>query len=162
MTPPNPSDGSSDSDAPNIEVVPLTAAFASVASALHAKGFDDAWDSDAIIRLLDVPGAFGILAYRPGDTSKNAEDQPLGFVLVQAVLDEAEINTITVARMRGAWVLVAPCLRLSRNVCNRQMLTAFCWKWPWITTQRLRFISNTVLPRWGAAGVLCTPGRRQN
>jgi len=127
MTPPNPSDGSSDSDAPNIEVVPLTAAFASVASSLHAKGFDDAWDSDAIIRLLDVPGAFGILAYRPGDTSKNAEDQPLGFVLVQAVLDEAEINTITVApdarRMGvGRALLKAVEERLQQADVNRILL----------------------------------------
>jgi len=97
MSPANSNDGSSGYDASQIVLVPLTAAFASVASALHAEGFDDAWDEDAIIRLLDVPGAFGILAYRPGDQSKNAKDQPLGFVLMQTVLDEAEINTITVA-----------------------------------------------------------------
>ena len=82
---------------PKIELVPLTAAFAPVASALHAQGFDDPWDADAIIRLLDVPGAFGILAYQPGDPAQNGDDLPLGFVLMQAVLDEAEINTITVA-----------------------------------------------------------------
>lgn len=82
---------------PKIELVPLTAAFAPVASALHAQGFDDPWDADAIIRLLDVPGAFGILAYQPGDPAQNCEDLPLGFVLMQTVLDEAEINTITVA-----------------------------------------------------------------
>lgn len=82
---------------PKIELVPLTAAFAPVASALHAQGFDDPWDADAIVRLLDVPGAFGILAYQPGDPAKNSEDLPLGFVLMQTVLDEAEINTITVA-----------------------------------------------------------------
>jgi len=97
MSPANSKDGSSGYDASQIVLVPLTAAFATVASALHAEGFDDAWDEDAIIRLLDVPGAFGILAYRPGDQSKNAKDQPLGFVLMQTVLDEAEINTITVA-----------------------------------------------------------------
>jgi len=97
MSPAKSNDGGSGYDASQIVLVPLTAAFAPLASALHAKGFDDAWDADAIIRLLDVPGAFGILAYRPGDTSKNAKDQPLGFVLMQTVLDEAEINTITVA-----------------------------------------------------------------
>lgn len=96
MTPANPADRSLDSEVSHIALVPLTAAFASVASALHAKGFEDSWDSDAIIRLLDVPGAFGILAYRPGDIAQNATDQPLGFVLMQTVLDEAEINTITV------------------------------------------------------------------
>jgi ribosomal-protein-alanine N-acetyltransferase len=91
------SDGPSDGTAPSVILVPLSAAFAGVASALHAKGFEDAWDMDAIIRLLDVPGAFGILAFRPGNPANNKDDQPLGFVMVQAVLDEAEINTITVA-----------------------------------------------------------------
>ncbi len=96
MTQTGASDPATD-QTPKIELVPLTAAFAPVASALHAQGFDDPWNVDAIIRLLDVPGAFGILAYQPGDPAKNSEDLPLGFVLMQTVLDEAEINTITVA-----------------------------------------------------------------
>tara|TARA_R110000796_G_scaffold16484_5_gene51489 strand:- start:57476 stop:58042 length:567 start_codon:yes stop_codon:yes gene_type:complete len=79
-----------------IELVALTGAFASVAAALHEQGFDDCWDADAITRLLDVPGAFGLLAFQPGDNARNGADIPLGFVLVQAVLDEAEINTIVV------------------------------------------------------------------
>ncbi|MHC8491362.1 GNAT family N-acetyltransferase [Thalassospira sp. SM2505] len=78
--------------------MPLTAAFASVAEQLHAQGFEDCWDADAIIRLLDVPGAFGILAYAPGNEAENRDDMPLGFVLIQTMLDEAEINTIVVAR----------------------------------------------------------------
>lgn len=82
----------------NVTLVPLTAAFASVASALHEQGFEDPWDTDAIIRLLDVPGAFGLLAFAPGDLAANRDDIPLGFVMVQAVLDEAEINTIVVAK----------------------------------------------------------------
>ncbi|MBC04817.1 ribosomal protein S18-alanine N-acetyltransferase [Thalassospira sp.] len=127
MTPANPNDGSADGKNPQIALVPLTAAFASVASALHAKGFDDAWDEDAIIRLLDVPGAFGILAYRPGDAAKNAEDQPLGFVLMQTVLDEAEINTITVdpdARRMGVGraLLDAVTDRLQECGVNRILL----------------------------------------
>lgn len=96
MTQTGASDPATD-QTPKIELVPLTAAFAPVASALHAQGFDDPWDADAIIRLLDVPGAFGILAYQPGDPAQNGEDLPLGFVLMQTVLDEAEVNTITVA-----------------------------------------------------------------
>lgn len=88
----------SKSVASTIELVPLTAAFASVAEQLHAQGFEDCWDADAIIRLLDVPGAFGILAYAPGNEAENRDDMPLGFVLIQTMLDEAEINTIVVAR----------------------------------------------------------------
>ena len=84
--------------ATQIELVALTAAFAPVAAALHAEGFEDCWYADSIIRLLDVPGAFGILAYAPGDEAENRDDVPLGFVLIQSVLDEAEINTIVVAK----------------------------------------------------------------
>lgn len=81
-----------------IELVALTGAFASVAAALHEQGFEDCWDADAITRLLDVPGAFGLLAFQPGDCAQNRADIPMGFVMVQAVLDEAEINTIVVAK----------------------------------------------------------------
>lgn len=80
-----------------IELVALSAAFVPVAAALHAQGFEDCWDEDALLRLLDVPGAFGLLAFQPGESAQNGADIPLGFVLIQAVVDEAEINTIVVA-----------------------------------------------------------------
>lgn len=83
-----------------IEIVPLTAAFCAVASALHAEGFEDqdCWSADEMIALLDVPGAFGFVAFAPGNEAENRLDIPLGFIQTQAVLDEAEINTIVVAR----------------------------------------------------------------
>lgn len=126
MTQTGASDPATD-QTPKIELVPLTAAFAPVASALHAQGFDDPWDADAIIRLLDVPGAFGILAYQPGDPAQNGEDLPLGFVLMQTVLDEAEVNTIAVAkdaRNRGvaSKLLSAVFDRLCENGARRLLL----------------------------------------
>ena len=83
-----------------IEIVPLTAAFCPVASALHAQGFEDHdhWSADEMVALLDVPGAFGFLAFAPGNEVENRLDTPLGFIQMQAVLDEAEINTIVVAK----------------------------------------------------------------
>jgi len=83
-----------------IEIVPLTAAFCPVASALHAEGFEDQdhWSADEMVALLDVPGAFGFLAFVPGNEVENRLDTPLGFIQMQAVLDEAEINTIVVAK----------------------------------------------------------------
>ncbi|OSQ40346.1 GNAT family N-acetyltransferase [Thalassospira mesophila] len=95
-----------------IEVIALTPAFAPVAAALHQTGFDDCWDENAICDLLNVPGAFGLLAFVPGsghddrdgDGTATVDDIPLGFVLVQTVVGEAEINTIVVgpaARRRG-------------------------------------------------------------
>ncbi|MCC9621267.1 GNAT family N-acetyltransferase [Thalassospira sp. MA62] len=90
----DPSSDQPPSDA--IEIVALTSAFVPLAAALHAKGFDDPWDADAIERLLDVPGAFGLLAFIPADVHANRDDIPVGFVLIQSVLDEGEITTITV------------------------------------------------------------------
>lgn len=94
-----------------VTIVPLGAAFSSVAAGLHARSFEDAWNADAIISLLEVPGAFGLLAFRTLHDAACAElakdkatDIPLGFMLIQTVLDEAEINTICVdpdARGKG-------------------------------------------------------------
>ena len=86
--------------ADGIEIVPLTAAFCPLASAIHAEGFEDQdhWSADEMIALLDVPGAFGFLAFAPGIPAENRLDTPLGFIQMQAVLDEAEINTIVVAK----------------------------------------------------------------
>ncbi len=81
-----------------IEIVPLTAAFCALASALHADGFEEYWSEDEMIRLLDVPGAFGFLAFEPGNDAENLKDRPLGFIQMQSVLDEAEVNTIVVAK----------------------------------------------------------------
>ncbi|RCK53898.1 hypothetical protein TH25_00540 [Thalassospira profundimaris] len=90
------------------EIVELTPAYAAVAAALHQTGFEECWDETAICDLLAVPGAFGLLAFVPqGNLFKGetiVSDMPLGFVLVQTVLDEAEINTIVVdakARRHG-------------------------------------------------------------
>lgn len=81
-----------------IEIVPLTAAFCAVASVLHTDGFEDHWSEDEMIALLDVPGAFGFLAFAPGNKAENQLDMPLGFIQMQTVLDEAEINTIVVTK----------------------------------------------------------------
>lgn len=92
----------------HIDIIDLTPAFAEVAAALHEDGFDEAWNADAMVDLLAVPGAFGLLAFEPGEAAERSKpdeddpcgkqaDRPLGFVLVQAVLDEAEITTIAVA-----------------------------------------------------------------
>ncbi|MEK9844083.1 GNAT family N-acetyltransferase [Thalassospira sp.] len=118
---------SSQIPATQIELVALTAAFAPVAAALHAEGFEDCWDADSIIRLLDVPGAFGILAYAPGDEAENRDDVPLGFVLIQSVLDEAEINTIVVAKQDrkcgvARKLLAAVSDRLRENGIGRLLL----------------------------------------
>lgn len=65
---------------------------ASALAALHAEAFDRPWDADAFAGLLRAPGTLALWA--EGD----------GFILVQAVVDEAEVLTLAVrpaARRRG-------------------------------------------------------------
>ncbi|MDP2699327.1 GNAT family N-acetyltransferase [Thalassospira sp.] len=107
-----------------LSIIPLTPAFAGVAALLHAGGFDDPWPEDDIIALLAVPGAFGLLAF---DQGGDGADRPLGFVLIQAVMDEAEINTLITApfaRRRGVAqaLLAAVTERLRDGSVNRLLL----------------------------------------
>ncbi len=117
------------------EIVALTPAFAAVAAALHQTGFDDCWDESAICDLLSVPGAFGLLAFVPEGRQFNGEivaaDMPLGFVLVQTVLDEAEINTIVVdAKARrlgvGRLLMQGVLAQLQNHACIRLLLEVAC------------------------------------
>ncbi len=75
---------------------------AAALAALHALAFPpaEAWGADAMLLMLEMPGAFGL--WQPGE----------GLVLARVALDEAEILTIGVvpaARRRGvgAALLVA-------------------------------------------------------
>lgn len=75
---------------------------APVLAALHAACFPgDPWDTQALRRLMEMPGAFAILALE--DAALDAST-PLGFVLGRCVADEAEILSLGVlpaARRRG-------------------------------------------------------------
>lgn len=87
-------------------------------AAVHALAFADpdvagaAWSADAFTDLLVLPTVFGLLAVDPAD------GRPLGLVLLQGVLDEAEILTLGVApdgRRRGTGrALVAGALAACR------------------------------------------------
>ncbi len=57
-------------------------------AALHAAAIDDPWNASAIAGLLDSPGISALVALRDGER--------LGFVMVRAVADEAEILTLAV------------------------------------------------------------------
>lgn len=118
-----------------LEIVALTPAFAAVAAALHQTGFEDCWDETAICDLMAVPGAFGLLAFVPKGRQFNGEtvvdDRPLGFVLVQTVLDEAEINTIVVdakARRHGVGnvLMQGVFARLQNQASTRLLLEVAC------------------------------------
>lgn len=77
-----------------MEVVPASGSDLTGLAALHAQGFDEPWSVEALQSLLASPGVFILKA--------QAQDKIAGFVMVRAVLDEAEILTITVApALRG-------------------------------------------------------------
>jgi ribosomal-protein-alanine N-acetyltransferase len=76
---------------------------------LHALSFDHPWDGESIRKLMVMPGTLALAAMsRPG--------QPLGFLLVRAAADEAEILTLAVAprfrRSRIASRLIAGAIDL--------------------------------------------------
>jgi ribosomal-protein-alanine N-acetyltransferase len=65
---------------------------------LHAECFAEAWDADALATLLEMPGAFALLAQDEGNEAL------LGFVMIRGAGDEAEIITLGVdpgRRRRG-------------------------------------------------------------
>ena len=73
---------------------------AGLLAAIHAPCFEDAWDSDAMARLLATPGSAAFLATQ----DEAGDQQPCGFVLVRAAADEMEILTLAVlphVRRRG-------------------------------------------------------------
>ncbi|WP_291365692.1 ribosomal protein S18-alanine N-acetyltransferase [Acetobacter sp. UBA5411] len=73
-------------------------AFSPVLAALHASAFEGAarWSESAFTELLATPGTRAFLA--------SIQEEPVGFILIRAVLDEAEILTLAVSpewRRRG-------------------------------------------------------------
>ena len=67
-------------------------------AALHATSFEDHWPEDAILALLSRN-------YVHGHVAMVNDGEPIGFVLIQVIADEAEILTICIApeyRLRRA------------------------------------------------------------
>ena len=71
-----------------ISTHPATIAHGAVLAALHEQCFDPPWDETAMVDLLSMPGASGLLAC--------IGDAPVGLVLWRVAADEAEILTILV------------------------------------------------------------------
>jgi ribosomal-protein-alanine N-acetyltransferase len=79
-----------------IDILPAPFAACDVLSVLHAESFEVPWGAAAIENLLQT-GAMALLAME--------DDEPVGMILVRAVLDEAEILTIaTRPTIRGQGV----------------------------------------------------------
>lgn len=68
---------------------------------IHARSFSHAWDEIELERLAGQAGVFVLIIREPNDEATRV---PLGFIMVRAVVDEAEILTIAVdpeSRGRG-------------------------------------------------------------
>ncbi|MFV0297935.1 MAG: ribosomal protein S18-alanine N-acetyltransferase [Hyphomicrobiaceae bacterium] len=64
---------------------------AGVIARLHGTLFPEAWDQEAVAKLLNHPGSIALLAAQGGESAIG------GFALAQVAADEAEILTIGVA-----------------------------------------------------------------
>ncbi len=97
--------------------LPAAKAEAPALATLHAQAFppEEAWGPDAMVLMLDMPGAFGL--WRPD----------AGLVLARVVLDEAEILTLAVvpaARRQGlgATLLAAALAEAARRGATAMLL----------------------------------------
>lgn len=71
----------------DMKIVEASTAHVQVLAHIHAEGFDEPWSIDALQSTLASPGTFALIA-------QDADDEPLGFVLVRVGGGEAEILTI--------------------------------------------------------------------
>ncbi len=99
------------------------AVHAPVLAAIHAACFDEAWTAAAMATLLGQPGVHALIALAGGD--------PVGFMMLRAAADEAEILALAVlseARRAGharalveagaAWAAAAGCQALFLEVAE--------------------------------------------
>lgn len=83
-----------------MEIIRAGAASLEVLEALHGACFTQAWDAQAMARLLAMPGATGTLALATAEAGGNPI--PVGFLLGREAGDEAEIiSTGVVPEWRG-------------------------------------------------------------
>lgn len=93
---------------PGIVIVDARAAvYAEVLAALHVTAFAEPWDADSLARLTAQPGAVALIASGPaanGQGTGGQADTPLGFIICQQAVEDADIITLAVspeARRRG-------------------------------------------------------------
>ncbi|NVK35948.1 MAG: ribosomal protein S18-alanine N-acetyltransferase [Rhodobacteraceae bacterium] len=66
---------------------------------IHARSFEHGWDEIELERLTAQEGVFVLIIRQPNGAGKRL---PVGFIMIRAVLDEAEILTIAVdPQVRG-------------------------------------------------------------
>ncbi|AVM75315.1 GNAT family N-acetyltransferase [Magnetospirillum gryphiswaldense] len=80
-----------------IELIPASLVHAPLLSGMHGICFADRWSTEAMVELLEMPGAEGLLAVDGNSlTPSTVPPGPAGMVLWRVAGDEAEILTIAV------------------------------------------------------------------
>jgi len=77
-----------------VGIVTAPMIYADVIAALHGRCFDEAWSPFTIRQVLNMPGAFGLVARGVDDAG---DEDPAGFVLARSVADECEILSLATA-----------------------------------------------------------------
>jgi ribosomal-protein-alanine N-acetyltransferase len=96
----------------------VDATFAPVLSALHASSFATPWTTEEFQTLLRQPGVMGWICLHEAE-----ESIPLGFILVRAVVDEAEILTVAVQPEQRRQNLGSRLLEQACDVLGTQNIT---------------------------------------
>lgn len=79
-------------DPPPVAVVAAVMAHANAIAALHARCFDEPWTPFTVRQVLNMPGAFGLIA-----AAGTVGDDLAGFVMARSAADECEILSLAAA-----------------------------------------------------------------
>ncbi|WP_249209211.1 GNAT family N-acetyltransferase [Magnetospirillum sulfuroxidans] len=101
-----------------MDLIPAALAHAQLLSSIHCICFTDMWSPEAMVELLEMPGAEGLLAVDGGSLTPSTQPPgPAGMVLWRNIGDEAEILSIAVLppwRRSGlGWQLLDAAVRSS-------------------------------------------------
>ncbi|MFT5539954.1 MAG: ribosomal-protein-alanine N-acetyltransferase [Alphaproteobacteria bacterium] len=80
---------------PGVVILSATPHYGNVIAALHAQNFDEAWSPFTVRQVMNMPGAFGLIAVT--EATVDAVDADLaGFALARTVGSECELLSLAV------------------------------------------------------------------
>jgi ribosomal-protein-alanine N-acetyltransferase len=112
-----------------VDLVEAGVAHSPVVAELHRRCFDEAWSAFTVRQILDMPGAFGVLAVESVGAGEEVSDMPrlLGFALCRAAGGECELLSLAVTSLArkggiGAALLGAAIDRARKGTIKRMFL----------------------------------------
>jgi [ribosomal protein S18]-alanine N-acetyltransferase len=87
---------------PGVVIIPATAHHGNVIAALHAQNFDEAWSPFTVRQVMNMPGAFGLIAVTEATADADPADSAdladlVGFALARTVGGECELLSLAVS-----------------------------------------------------------------